>query len=109
MDINYILQILGSILGGGGIVWGIWRFIQPKLTPNAKRDTIIEDLIKQIHIQSMPGDASGPSVPDRATALQYTEAVLRYMEKHGSKEGVDALVIVLSQIAAPSVPLTPKA
>lgn len=104
MDINFILQIVASILGGGGIVWGIWRFIQPRLSPNATRDKMVEDLIKQFHIQSMPGDASGPSVPDRATALQYTEAVLRYMEKHGSKEGVTALVTVLSEIASPTTP-----
>lgn len=104
MDINFIVQILASILGGGGVLWGVWRFIQPRLSPNASRDKTIEEILKQLHIQSMPGDKDGPSVPDRATALQYTEAVLRYMEKHGSKEGVTALVTVLSEIASPTSP-----
>jgi hypothetical protein len=50
----------------------------------------------------MKGEPTAPSVPDRAVALQYTEAVLRYMEKHGSKEGIAALVVVLSEIASPT-------
>ncbi len=104
MDINFILQIVASLLGGGGILWGIWRFIQPRLPSNPSRDKTIEEILKQLHLQSMPSDANGPSVPDRATALQYTEAVLRYMEKHGSKEGVTALVTVLSEIASPTTP-----
>ena len=104
MEINFILQIVAGLLGGGGVLWGAWMFIQPRLAPNASRDRLVEEVFRQFHKHTMIGDASDPSVPDRATALQYTEAVLRYMEKHGSKEGVEALVVVLSEIASPTTP-----
>jgi hypothetical protein len=104
MDIRTIIEIIAVVVGGSGGLWMLWRFIQPRLPANPKRDAIVEQVLQQLHNQSMKGQPDAPSVPDRAIALQYTEAVLRYMEKHGSKEGVAALVTVLSEIASP----TPK-
>lgn len=104
MDFQTIITVIATVIGGSGGLWMLWRFLQPMLPVNTKRDAIVEKVLEQLHNQSMKGQPDAPSVPDRAVALQYTEAVLRYMEKHGSKEGVDALVIVLSEIASPTPP-----
>jgi hypothetical protein len=104
MDLQTILAVIAAVVGGSGGVWAIWRLVKPLLPVNDKRDSLIEDVLERLHKQSMKGQPDAPSVPDRAVALQYTEAVLRYMEKHGSKEGVAALVTVLSEIASPTPP-----
>lgn len=104
MDIQQIITAIGAVLAGSGGVWAVWRVIKGFLPENAKRDSLVEEILKQLHNQSMKGQEVAPSVPDRATALQYVEAVLRYMEAHGSKEGVAALVTVLSEIAKPTTP-----
>jgi hypothetical protein len=102
MDFNSILAVVAAVVGGTGGLWALWRIVRPLLPTNAKRDAIVEDLLERLHKQTMKGEPTAPSVPDRAVALQYTEAVLRYMEKHGSKEGIAALVVVLSEIASPT-------
>jgi hypothetical protein len=104
MDLQTILAVIAAVVGGSGGVWAVWRLVKGFLPANDKRDALIEDVLHRIHSQSMKGQPDAPSVPDRAVALQYTEAVLRYMEKHGSKEGVAALVTVLSEIASPTTP-----
>jgi hypothetical protein len=102
MDLQTILATIAAVVGGSGGIWAIWRLVKGFLPANEKRDTLIEDVLERLHKQSMQGQPDAPSVPERAVALQYTEAVLRYMEKHGSKEGVQALVIVLAEIASPT-------
>lgn len=104
MDIQNIVALIGAVIAGMGGVWAVWRLVQPYLPADSKRDALIDSVIRRMHSHTMPGDQGNPSVPDRATALQYTEAVLRYMEKHGSVEGVNALVTVLSEIASPTTP-----
>jgi hypothetical protein len=104
VDIQQIILAIGAVIAGSGGIWAIWRVIKGFLPENAKRDSVVEEILRQLHNQSMKGQEVAPSVPDRATALQYVEAVLRYMEAHGSKEGVEALVTVLSEIAQPTTP-----
>jgi hypothetical protein len=104
VDIQSILAVVAAVVGGAGGLWAVWRLVKPFLPVNDSRDAVIEQVLRQLHNHSMKGQADAPSVPDRAVALQYTEAVLRYMEKHGSQEGVAALVVVLSEIASPTTP-----
>lgn len=104
MDIQQIVMAIGALLAGSGGIWAVWRAVKGFLPANESRDKLIERVIQQVHNQSMKGQENAPSVPDRATALQYVEAVLRYMEAHGSKEGVAALVKVLAEIAQPTAP-----
>jgi hypothetical protein len=103
MDIQSIIGVIGAIVAGSGGVWAIWRAIKGYLPANQSRDAMIEEVLKQLHNHSMKGQEAAPSVPDRATALQYVEAVLRFMESQGSKEGVDALIKVMAEIAKPTV------
>jgi len=100
MDLSSIITIIGTLIGGSGGIWLIWTFVKGKLPANPTRDKVIEDILRQINRQTVP--AEGPSVPDRPTALQYCEAVLRYLEKSETKAGVDAMVKVISEIANPS-------
>jgi len=102
--VQQVAMVIGALIAGSGGIWAVWRLVKGFLPANAKRDQVIEDILKQLHQQTMKGQEVAPSVPDRATALQYVEAVLRYMEAHGSKEGVAALVTVLSEIAQPTTP-----
>lgn len=104
MDIQTIIGTVIAVIGGSGGIWAVWRLVKGFLPVNENRDAVIEEALRRFHKQSMEGQVDAPSVPDRAVALQYTEAVLRYMEKHGSKEGVAALVVVLSEIASPTPP-----
>jgi hypothetical protein len=104
MDLQTIIGTVIAVIGGSGGIWAIWRLVKGFLPANDRRDAVIEEALRRFHKQSMEGQPDAPSVPDRAVALQYTEAVLRYMEKHGSKEGVAALVVVLSEIASPTPP-----
>lgn len=103
-NIQTIVLAIGAILAGSGGIWGVWRAVKGFLPANETRDQLIERVIQQVHNQSMRGQENAPSVPDRATALQYVEAVLRFMESQGSKEGVDALIKVMAEIAKPTVP-----
>jgi hypothetical protein len=100
MDISSILTLIGTLIGGSGGIWMIWSWVKGKLPANATRDKLIEEMLRQLNRQTLPED--GPSVPDRPTALQYCEAVLRYLEKSETKAGVDAMVKVISEIANPS-------
>lgn len=100
MSISDILTLAGTLLGGSGGVWLIWTWVKAKLPANATRDKTIEDILRQFNKQTLTPE--GPSVPDRPTALQYCEAVLRYLEKSETKAGVDAMVKVISEIANPS-------
>jgi len=105
MDLQQIITMVGGLLVGSGVVWTAWRFIKPLLPENKTRDATIEKLIQTVN--RLTEDPTAPdvvSVPDRATALAYCEAVLRFLEKSGTKKGVDALIVVMSEIAAP----TPK-
>ena len=104
MDIQQIVMAIGAVIAGSGGIWAVWRVVKGFLPENSKRDATVEAILRQLHQQTMRGQEAAPSVPDRATALQYVEAVLRYMEAHGSKEGVAALVKVLSEIAQPTAP-----
>lgn len=100
MDISSILTLIGTLIGGSGGVWLIWAWIKSKLPANATRDKTIEEILRQLNKQTLPPE--GPSVPDRPTALQYCEAVLRYLEKNETQAGVDAMVKVIAQIANPA-------
>ena len=104
MDLQTIVAVVGAIVAGSGGIWAVWRAVKGFLPTNEKRDSVVEEVFKQLHQHSMKGQENAPSVPDRATALQYVEAVLRYMESQGSKEGVDALIKVMAEIAKPTVP-----
>ena len=104
MDIQSIVGVIGAIVAGAGGIWAVWRAVKGFLPANEKRDSVVEEILKQLHQHSMKGQENAPSVPDRATALQYVEAVLRFMESHGSKEGVDALIKVMAEIAKPTIP-----
>ncbi len=103
MDLQAIVGVIGAIVAGAGGIWAVWRAVKGFLPANAARDSVIEEVLKQLHNHSMKGQEAAPSVPDRATALQYVEAVLRFMESQGSKEGVDALIKVMAEIAKPTV------
>lgn len=100
MDFATIISTIGALVMGSGGVWAIWAFVKPRLPVNPVRDKVVEEMLRQLNKQTLPPD--GPSVPDRATALQYCEAILRFMEKTGSKTGVDALIKVMSEIASPT-------
>jgi hypothetical protein len=100
MDISTILTIIGTLIGGSGGVWFIWSWIKNKLPPNPTRDKTIEEILRQLNKQTLPPE--GPSIPDRPTALQYCEAVLRFLEKNETKDGVNAMVQVIAQIANPT-------
>jgi hypothetical protein len=104
MDLQTIVTVIGAIVAGSGSIWAVWRAVKRFLPTDVNRDAWIEEAFRRIHKQTMPGQENAPSVPDRATALQYVEAVLRYMESQGSKEGVDALIKVMAEIAKPTVP-----
>jgi|688.fasta_scaffold09969_12 hypothetical protein len=104
MDLQQIITWAGGLLIGTGVVWTAWRYIQPLLPANKDRDATIEKLIQTVN--RLTEDPTAPdviSVPDRATALAYCEAILRHLEKKPDpKKGVDALIVVMSQIAAPA-------
>lgn len=100
MDISSILTLIGTLIGGSGGVWLIWTWIKARLPANATRDKTIEEILRQLNRQTLP--AEGPSVPDRSTALQYCEAVLRFLEKGETKAGVEAMVKVIAEIANPT-------
>jgi uncharacterized protein YneF (UPF0154 family) len=100
MDIATILTLLGTLIGGSGGVWFIWKLIKAKLPANPSRDKLVEEIFRQLNKQTAPPE--GPTVPDRATALQYCEAVLRFLEKGETKAGVDAMVKVMAEIASPT-------
>jgi hypothetical protein len=106
MDFVTIISTIGALVMGSGGIWAVWAFLKPRLPANPTRDKVIEEILRQMNKQTLPPD--GPSVPDRATALQYCEAILRFMEKTGSKTGVEYLVKVMSEIASPSVPAPVK-
>ena len=100
MDIATIITSLGMLIGGSGGIWFIWKMVKGYLPANESRDKVIEEILRQLNKQTAPPE--GPSVPDRATALQYCEAVLRFLEKGETKAGVDAMVKVMAEIASPT-------
>jgi hypothetical protein len=105
MDYQQIITWAGGLLIGSGVLWSGWKFLKPFLPANKGRDAVIERLIQGLNDRIVgPETKDAVSVPDRATALAYCEAVLRFLEKSGTKRGVDALIVVMSEIAAP----TPK-
>jgi hypothetical protein len=105
MDYQQIITWAGGLLIGSGVLWSGWKFLKPFLPANKDRDAVIERLIQGLNDRIVgPETKDAVSVPDRATALAYCEAVLRFLEKSGTKRGVDALIVVMSEIAAP----TPK-
>lgn len=104
MNYQEIITWAGGLLVGSGVLWSGWKFIRPFLPANKDRDAVIEKLIQGLNDKILgPETKDAVSVPDRATALAYCEAILRHLEKKPDpKKGVDALIIVMSQIAAPA-------
>lgn len=97
MDLSTILGILMAL---GGSVWGVWTWIKAKAP---KAQDLVEDLFQRLQSTDVPKPVAPPAPPSRMEALTQIEALMRYMETNGNKEGSDALVAILKEILTKKV------
>ena len=97
MDLSTILGILMAL---GGSVWGVWTWIKAKAP---KAQDLVEDLFQRLQNTDALKPVVPPAPPSRMEALEQIEALMRYMETNGNKEGADALVAILKEILTKKV------
>lgn len=85
--------VVGAVLALGGVLWAGWSWVKAKAP---KAADLVEDVIERLRGEDAV--KAPPVPPTRMEALESVEALMRYMEQNGNKEGAEALVVIVREI-----------